>query len=86
MHLPLELLDQVEYYEKYVVEPFWSSGFRTKITLHFKQWWKPRKTFKFKWDFVCVKDWETTTWKPSMDAIRLEQQLLEYFSLKVSTK
>ena len=82
MYLSKSLLDQVKYYEKKVVENFWSNGFTTKIIIHFKQWWKPSKTFKFRYVFVRYIDNHTTSWRPAPEANTLERQLLNYLMEK----
>lgn len=79
MYLPRRYLNKVEYYEKRVVEAFWCEGFRTIITLHFKQWWKPRKKFKFDWRFVATTGYGTTTWSPSEEAVIFERLLIQHF-------
>ena len=76
MILPTEFLAQVEYYECTTVKNF--EGYSTEITLHFKQWWRRRKVFRFKWDRVSI-DYRKSTWKEDSEAAELRLQLSKHF-------
>lgn len=80
MILPKSLLDQVEYYEIRTIAN--TSGYTTKIVLHFKQWWKPRKVLKFKWEYVKHKSEDVTVWKPTTEDIQTMVCLQQYFKDK----
>lgn len=79
MYLPKSMLDQVAYYEKRVVTLY--DGYSTHITIHFKQWWKRSKTFKFKW-FCKFRSGDWSSWESSDDAAKLEVQLIQHFKDK----
>jgi hypothetical protein len=77
MILSKSLLGQVDYYETKVVEGV--NGYYTKVILHFKQWWKPKKVFRFDWKYIKKVDKDTSLYRMPEEAQFVLKQLEEYF-------
>lgn len=70
MKLTKHILDQISYWEYSK-----NSDPACVFTLHFKQWWKPRKKIKMPW--ICVnidEDW-MGTYRRTQGSYELEHQL-----------
>ena len=79
MILPLSFLKKVEYYTDtscYFINDYRNS-YRTVITLHFKNWFRPRKKMYFEWDYVYNS--ELKTFRSPPELIQLRSQLVDYF-------
>ncbi len=46
MKLPPHILSQVSWFEHSTERDHYQGGFNNVFVLHFKQWWKPRKTIR----------------------------------------
>jgi hypothetical protein len=81
MILPLSFLKKVEYYteETYSYYENYQSGYRTRITLHFKSWFRRSKKIYFDWDFIRKED-GTSAFRSPSNLDELKTQLVDYFS------
>lgn len=74
MKLTKHILDQVSYWERTTTKVgFWDEP-ACRFTLHFKQWWKPRKRITMPW--ICVSfDGLEGTYRRTEGSYELEHQL-----------
>jgi hypothetical protein len=49
MLLPKTYIDQVSYWEERTYTPWYTHLPKTVVLIHFKQWYKIRKSFTFDW-------------------------------------
>jgi hypothetical protein len=71
-----EYLSQVSHFTCIESQIEEGSRVKTVFKLYFKQWWKPKKTIKFKWTVVDKKQYEP------YDAAQLRYCLNAYFGSK----
>ncbi len=73
MRLTNHILTQVSYWT-HVIKEDWGMGFTDVFTLHFKQWWKPRKTIRI---LLTLRDMDgdVATYRRTIGSRELEQQL-----------
>lgn len=81
MILPNTLLDQLEYYES--VKDYQDGDMGTKVTLHFKSFWKFKRVIFFKWSVDSIdKESELISYQEPSDCVELRSQLHNYFKGK----
>lgn len=74
MRLPKHKLDQVDWWSSQMVAPFLSMGRDDVVTIHWKQWWKPRTKIRF--PRVCTDvNGDIYTYSATEEFIALHQQL-----------
>jgi hypothetical protein len=81
MLLPENLLKQVEYYED-TSEKILDDGVYTKVTLHFKAWYRFKKVIRIRWTSWYNHREQTTQHTETQEAVELRNQLREYFRPK----
>lgn len=84
MLLPKSLLDKLEFYSTTVTRI--RKGFEnrpcTQVTIHFKKWYRPSKTFTFEWICSKIED-DIRTYTEVPEAVELINQLKKYFNANV---
>ena len=73
MKLPKYLLDQISYWEINTYTPWYAYTPKTKVTLHFRQWWKLPKTFSFDWNCTDINGDTYTYIRPGAVAALIDQ-------------
>jgi hypothetical protein len=74
MRLTQHILSQISYWEHTKVDiTFWHKP-ACRFTLHFKQWWKPRKTITIPWICVGISG-NIHSFRCHESSIELERQL-----------
>ncbi len=79
MRLTAHILDQVSWWEHTTERDDYSRGFNSVFTLHFKQWWRPRKVIRIAAHYDRTEGC-TRIFQPSSSADALLSQLNTYLS------
>lgn len=73
-----EHLETISYYEATPCETW--RGIASKITIHYKSWWKPKKVIKINW--IVSFDGDDFLFEEPFESFELRNQLKSYFSSK----
>lgn len=73
MRLPKEYLKNVSYWEcRCARQLIFSIGLTDKVTIHFKQWWKPTKSFVFDYELHDGHFWQPESSRELINQLREE--------------